>query len=183
MFRAVCRSSSGAPTVFTASGLLTHVVIARSQVWVGTGFVVTAHSQVWVPTQTWLWAIITWVREPEAVNTVGAPDDERRIATCWTFNVLWNNKFRYQVASCWLLLLSHTTMHGSMNIKKNCSWSIQSNRMWSTDWSPCLQGHIGFWIILYLCKYVLTLRRLMSYIYGAPILDVSRSHTTTQHSR
>jgi len=30
---------------------------------------------------------------------------------------------------------------------------------------------------------VLTLRQLMSYIYGAPILDVSRSHTTTQHSR
>ena len=29
----------------------------------------------------------------------------------------------------------------------------------------------------------LTLRRLMSFIYGAPILDVSRSHTTTQHSR
>ena len=32
-------------------------------------------------------------------------------------------------------------------------------------------------------KVSLTLRRLMSYIYGAPILDVSRSHTTTQHSR
>jgi len=30
---------------------------------------------------------------------------------------------------------------------------------------------------------LLTLRRLLSYIYGAPILDVSRSHTTTQHSR
>ena len=31
----------------------------------------------------------------------------------------------------------------------------------------------------------LPFRRLMSYIYiyGAPILDVSRSHTTTQHSR
>jgi len=29
----------------------------------------------------------------------------------------------------------------------------------------------------------LIFRRLMSYIYGAPILDVSRSHTTTQHSR
>ena len=29
----------------------------------------------------------------------------------------------------------------------------------------------------------LTLRRLMPYIYEAPILDVSRSHTTTQHSR
>jgi hypothetical protein len=33
--------------------------------------------------------------------------------------------------------------------------------------------------------FCLTLRLLMSYIfiYGAPILDVSRSHTTTQHSR
>ena len=30
---------------------------------------------------------------------------------------------------------------------------------------------------------LLTFRRLMSYIYGAPILDVSISHTTTQHSR
>ena len=29
----------------------------------------------------------------------------------------------------------------------------------------------------------LTLRRLMSYMYGTPVLDVSRSHTTTQHSR
>ena len=29
----------------------------------------------------------------------------------------------------------------------------------------------------------LTIRLLMSYIYGAPILDVSRSHTTMQHSR
>ena len=30
---------------------------------------------------------------------------------------------------------------------------------------------------------LLTFRLLMSYIYWAPILDVSRSHTTTQHSR
>ena len=30
---------------------------------------------------------------------------------------------------------------------------------------------------------LLTFRRLMLYIYGAPILDVSRSHTTTYHSR
>ena len=29
----------------------------------------------------------------------------------------------------------------------------------------------------------LTIRLLMSYIYGAPIRDVSRSHTTTHHSR
>jgi len=30
---------------------------------------------------------------------------------------------------------------------------------------------------------LLTFRRLMSYIYEASVLDVSRSHTTTQHSR
>ena len=30
---------------------------------------------------------------------------------------------------------------------------------------------------------LLTFRLLMSYIYGAPTLDVSRSHTTTNHSR
>jgi len=30
---------------------------------------------------------------------------------------------------------------------------------------------------------ILTLRSLTLYIYGAPTLDVSRSHTTTQHSR
>jgi len=30
---------------------------------------------------------------------------------------------------------------------------------------------------------LLTFRLLISYIYGAPILDVSRSHATTQHSR
>ena len=30
---------------------------------------------------------------------------------------------------------------------------------------------------------LLTFRLLTSYIYEAPILDVSRSHTTTQHSR
>ena len=41
--------------------------------------------------------------------------------------------------------------------------------------------------VLYIGRKFLTLRLLMSYIYiyiyGAPILDVSRSHTTTQHSR
>ena len=68
MFRAARRSSSGAPTVFAASGLHTHVVTARSQVWVA------------VPTQTWLRAVTTCVCKPEAANTVGAPDDERHTA-------------------------------------------------------------------------------------------------------
>jgi hypothetical protein len=39
------------------------------------------------------------------------------LETCWAFNERWINKFYYKVASCWLFLPSHTTMHGSMNIK------------------------------------------------------------------
>ena len=39
----------------------------------------------------------------------------------------------------------------------------------------------GTWIHNYTRS--LTLRSLTLYIYGAPILDVSRSHTSTQHSR
>jgi len=43
MFRAAHRSSSGALTVFAASGLQTHVVTGRSRVWVGTGLA-SSHS-------------------------------------------------------------------------------------------------------------------------------------------
>jgi hypothetical protein len=39
------------------------------------------------------------------------------LETCWAFNGRWNNKFYHKVASCWLFLLIHTTMRGSMNIK------------------------------------------------------------------
>ena len=50
--------------------------------------------------------------------------------------------------------------------------------------SNCLMHCIAHYTAM---SALLTLRRLMSYIYiyiyGAPILDVSRSHTTTQHSR
>jgi hypothetical protein len=39
------------------------------------------------------------------------------LETCLAFDERCNNKFCYKVASCWLFLLSHTAMHGSMNIK------------------------------------------------------------------
>jgi hypothetical protein len=48
----------------------------------------------------------------ELLMTSGVP-----LETCWAFNERWNNKFYYKVASCWLFILSHTTKHGSMNIK------------------------------------------------------------------
>jgi hypothetical protein len=40
------------------------------------------------------------------------------LETCWAFNERWNNKFCYKVASCWLFLLNHTTLHRFINIKK-----------------------------------------------------------------
>jgi len=107
MFRAAYRSSSGALTVFAASGLHTHVVTGRSQLWVGTAVLpvttcvckpeaantvrardderyAARNNQVWVgtavPTQTWLRPVTTCVCKPEAANTVRAPDDERYAA-------------------------------------------------------------------------------------------------------
>jgi len=47
------------------------------------------------------------------------------LETCSAFNERWNNKFYYKVTSCWLFLLSRTTMHGSMNIKNLGSFLIR----------------------------------------------------------
>ena len=91
VFRAAYRSSSGALTVFAASGLHKNVVTGRSP-----------HAYVNQRLQIQL----------ELLMMSGIP-----IETCWAFNERWNNKFYYKVASCWLFLLGHTTMHGSMNIK------------------------------------------------------------------
>jgi len=55
-----------------------------------------------------------------------------------------------------------------------------STRFWHFTWIILRWFKQAAFII---CLFTLTLRRLMSYIYGAPILDVSRSHTTTHHSR
>jgi hypothetical protein len=112
MFRAAYRSSSGALTVFAASGLLTQAVTGRSQIWVGTGH---------FPLR------LNYGRSPHAyVNQTLQIQLEllmmscMPLETCWAFNERWNNKLYYKGASCWLFLLSHTTMHGSMNINSKC---------------------------------------------------------------
>jgi len=102
MFPAAYRSSSGALTVFAASGLRKHVVTGRSQVWVGLDYGLSPHAYVNQRLQIQL----------ELLMMSGMP-----LETCWAVNERWNNKFYYKVASCWLFILSHTTMHGSMNIK------------------------------------------------------------------
>ena len=58
--------------------------------------------------------------------------------------------------------------------------AITSARQLSLSWARSIQSISSHPTS---CSSILTLRRLMSYIYGASILDVSRSHTTTQHSR
>ena len=76
--------------------------------------------------------------------------------------------------------------------------NVRTRSVNSIFWVPYLLAYLqasqchGYSLVSVLGKRAcLTLRRLMSYIYiciyiyiyGAPTLDVSRSHTTTQHSR
>jgi len=63
--------------------------------------------------------VTTLVYKPETANTIWS---SLSWAVCRWKHVepsikFWNNKFYYKVASCWLFLLIHTAMHGSMNIK------------------------------------------------------------------
>ena len=51
------------------------------------------------------------------------------------------------------------------------------------DFKPHIVMELATIFELVLRTVILTLRSLTLYIYGAPILDVSRSHTTTQHGR
>jgi len=61
--------------------------------------------------------------------------------------------------------------------KTQCNENIKITFIY--EFQFCILTTMSYFTIFQL----LTLRLLMSYIYGAPILDVSRSHTTTQHSR
>jgi len=40
------------------------------------------------------------------------------LETCWAFNELWNNKFRYQVASRWSLLLKNKSDHRVLGVSR-----------------------------------------------------------------
>ena len=66
-------------------------------------------------------------------------------------------------------------------------WSSVTPLVTTTSTSSAPVMHLAFQVVstvqYFLFQSLLTLRWLTSYIYGAPILDVSRSHTTTQHSR
>jgi len=76
------------------------------------------------------------------------------LETCWAIKKHWNNKFYYMVASCWLFLQN---LYYNARIHEH---EVEEDAM-----------------------VLITQVTNVIYIYGAPILDVSRSHTTTQHSR
>ena len=80
------------------------------------------------------------------------------------------------------------TMHGLMNVKYYKDLDTRLFNPLNPELNPicyllALLGAHHFLHVSRIRVKSLILRRLMSYIYGAPILDVSRSHATTQHSR
>ena len=83
---------------------------------------------------------------------------------------IWRTQQRTYIKMCW-------------NDEYSKVWIANVNHVYCTRrtvWNRLLYCQC---FSNFLLNMTLTLRRLMSYIYGAPILDVSRSHTTTQHSR
>ena len=117
-------------------------------------------------------------------------------AALW--NVLASAKWRLGFVHPCRMLLSYKYLSLHMPIKRSlrlaCCFLVTRVRVVILNWSvwmpfckeikilPNLHQVCRQNINSYLVC-TLTLRLLMSYIYGAPILDVSRSHTTTQHSR
>ena len=120
---------------------------------------------------------------------------------------LWGNfrtldnrmKPMWTSASAWIFvwIVSSLKWETETVLKIQC-WNVHRTRSmgyWNVDFNPLnpelnpicyLLAVLGAHHFLHVSRIrvkSLTLRLLMSYIYGAPILDVSRSHTTTQHSR
>jgi len=82
----------------------------------------------------------------------------------------------------WILPSTFHCMLWTADNRRPC---FMNRAVWPQSvWTPRLLHHrIILSQRLRIKTSCLTLRLLMSYTYGAPILDVSRSHTTTQHSR
>ena len=94
--------------------------------------------------------------------------------------VLWNVFLNLDRGARCVWRVAHSLLQsGTVSIGPTDRISIPNSLLITTP-RPIL------WLTLQSVQWVpasLTFRLLMSYIYGAPILDVSRSHTTTQHSR
>ena len=83
---------------------------------------------------------------------------------------LWNGQIAHPEQSYWMCVCV-------------CNWAWSDETITLHTYCGYVERGQNKKDITLMGRRELTLRRLMSYIYGAPILDVSRSHTTTQHSR
>ena len=86
---------------------------------------------------------------------------------------------------CYMPCPTHYSRYDHAN---NVWWGVQIINLLKPELNPIcyllalLRAHHFLHVSRIRVK-LLTFRLLMPYTYGAPILDVSRSHTTTQHSR
>jgi len=81
-----------------------------------------------------------------------------------------------------VLQLRHARTASNKKINKTCINPLKPE-LNSICYLLALLGAHQFLHVSKIRVKLLTFRLLMSYIHGASILDVSRSHTTTQHSR
>jgi len=114
---------------------------------------------------------------PETVKIAGSPKDV-------TFHIgfvvfFFSNTCKYKLSSSGNDCASYRFSLSSCNKYKSVKtlWKQLPYKGFASYFSSVPGSN------LLSCTILLTLRFLMSYIYGAPILDVSRSYTTTHHSR
>jgi hypothetical protein len=67
------------------------------------------------------------------------------LKACWAFNILWNDKFYYKAAFCMVFLLSHNTMHVSMNIKFRMFLVVMSLALNARNQSAALPKYSIYW--------------------------------------
>ena len=93
---------------------------------------------------------------------------------------LFSEGLRTTIGTQYNVALCDWDLTGTQYNAALCDWDLTGTQY---NVALCDWDLTGTQYNVALCDWDLSLRRLMSYIYGAPILDVSTSHTTTQHSR
>ena len=110
---------------------------------------------------------------------------------CFITDILFQSTWTVPRYRCDIDILPQSSTWRSLQIVKPLTFFLQLDSLFNPlnpELNPicyllALLGAHHFLHVSRIRVKSLTLRQLMSYIYGAPILDVSRSHTTTQHSR
>jgi len=129
MFRALCRSSSGTSTVFAASGLHTLVETARGAIWVGTGLGIGLYLSLFPLRQHHGRSPQTYVNQKLQIQLRFLMMSDITLETCWTINVLWNNKIPL-LSRILLVIATSQAMSVVVNLLKLCC--VEVCLCWST---------------------------------------------------